>query len=79
VVDAALRSNLALGLSLAVTLLALGLGALLWVRHLMPDVEVVEERHDLRSDRRTGRRSSNTSKKARRTASSSSGRWCGAP
>jgi hypothetical protein len=30
VVDAALRSNVALGLSLAVTLLALGLGALLW-------------------------------------------------
>ena len=50
VVDAALRSNLALGTSLAVTLIALGLGALLWVRHLMPDVEVVEERHELRSD-----------------------------
>jgi ubiquinol-cytochrome c reductase iron-sulfur subunit len=50
VVDAALRSNLALGTSLAVTLIALGLGALLWVRHLMPDVEVVEERHELRSE-----------------------------
>jgi ubiquinol-cytochrome c reductase iron-sulfur subunit len=50
VIDAALRSNLALGTSLAVTLLALGLGALLWVRYLMPDVEVTEERHDLRSD-----------------------------
>jgi len=50
VVDAALRSNVALGLSLAVTLIALGLGALLWVRYLMPDVEVTEERHDLRSD-----------------------------
>jgi ubiquinol-cytochrome c reductase iron-sulfur subunit len=50
VVDAVLRSNLALGLSLAVTLIALGLGALLWVRYLMPDVEVVEERHDLRSE-----------------------------
>ena len=50
VVDAALRSNVALGLSLAVTLISLGLGALLWVRYLMPDVEVVEERHDLRSD-----------------------------
>ena len=49
-VDKTLRSNLALGLSLSVTLVALGLGALLWVRHLMPDVEVVEERHDLRSD-----------------------------
>jgi ubiquinol-cytochrome c reductase iron-sulfur subunit len=50
VIDATLRSNLALGISLAVTLLALGLGALLWVRYLMPDVEVTEERHDLRSD-----------------------------
>jgi quinol---cytochrome c reductase iron-sulfur subunit len=50
VIDAALRSNVALGTSLAVTLLALGLGALLWVRYLMPDVEVTEERHDLRSD-----------------------------
>jgi ubiquinol-cytochrome c reductase iron-sulfur subunit len=50
VVDAVLRSNLALGTSLSVTLLALGLGALLWVRYLMPDVEVVEERHELRSE-----------------------------
>jgi ubiquinol-cytochrome c reductase iron-sulfur subunit len=48
-VDKALRSNLALGTSLAVTLLALGTGMLLWVRHLMPDVEIVEERHDLQS------------------------------
>ena len=50
--DATLRSNLALGTSLSVALLALGLGALIWVRHLMPDVEVVEERHEMRSDRR---------------------------
>jgi ubiquinol-cytochrome c reductase iron-sulfur subunit len=50
VIDAVLRSNLALGTSLAVTLIALGLGALLWVRYLMPDVEVTEQRHDLRSD-----------------------------
>ncbi len=48
--DKTLRSNLALGTSLSVALLALGLGALLWVRHLMPDVEVVEQRHELRSD-----------------------------
>jgi ubiquinol-cytochrome c reductase iron-sulfur subunit len=52
VADAAFRSNLALGTSLAVTLIALGLGALLWVRHLMPNVEVVEERHELRSDQK---------------------------
>jgi ubiquinol-cytochrome c reductase iron-sulfur subunit len=48
-VDKAFRSNLALGLSLTVTLFSLGMGALIWVRHLMPDVEMVEERHDLRS------------------------------
>jgi ubiquinol-cytochrome c reductase iron-sulfur subunit len=48
-VDKVFRSNLALGLSLSVTLLCLGLGALIWVRHLMPDVEFVEERHDMRS------------------------------
>jgi ubiquinol-cytochrome c reductase iron-sulfur subunit len=50
IVDATLRSNLGLGISLSFALLALGLGALLWVRHLMPDVEIVEQRHDLRSD-----------------------------
>ena len=48
-VDAVLRSNLALGLSLSVALLGLGFGALIWVRHLMPDVETEEERHELRS------------------------------
>jgi ubiquinol-cytochrome c reductase iron-sulfur subunit len=49
-VDKTLRSNLGLGVSLSVTLLALGFGALIWVRHLMPNVETVEERHELRSD-----------------------------
>ncbi len=49
-VDKTLRSNLALGVSLSVMLLALGLGALIWVRQLMPDVEVIQARHDLRSD-----------------------------
>jgi quinol---cytochrome c reductase iron-sulfur subunit len=48
-VDAVLRSNLALGLSLSVALLGLGFGAVIWVRHIMPDAEVVEERHPLRS------------------------------
>ncbi len=48
-VDKVLRSNLALGLSLSVALLAMGMGALIWVRHLMPDVEMVEERHEMRS------------------------------
>ncbi|MBV9448738.1 MAG: Rieske 2Fe-2S domain-containing protein [Streptosporangiaceae bacterium] len=49
-VDATLRSNLALGISLSVVLLGLGFGALIWVRNLMPDVETVEERHAPRSD-----------------------------
>jgi ubiquinol-cytochrome c reductase iron-sulfur subunit len=48
-VDAALRSNLALGLSLSVVLLGLGFGALIWVRHLMPDAELTEIRHPPRS------------------------------
>jgi ubiquinol-cytochrome c reductase iron-sulfur subunit len=48
-VDKALRSNLALGFSLSVALAALGLGSLIWVRRLMPDVEMAEERHAMRS------------------------------
>jgi ubiquinol-cytochrome c reductase iron-sulfur subunit len=48
-VDATLRSNLALGFSLSVTLLGLGFGALIWVRHLMPDAELTEIRHAPRS------------------------------
>jgi len=47
--DATLRSNLALGISLSVALLGLGLGALIWVRQLMPDAELTEIRHDPRS------------------------------
>jgi ubiquinol-cytochrome c reductase iron-sulfur subunit len=49
-VVAALRSNLALGTSLAVALLALGAGSMIWVRHLTPNIEIEEERHDLRSE-----------------------------
>src|SRR6266700_1438933 len=49
-VVAALRSNLALGTSLAVALLALGTGSMIWVRHLTPDIEIAEERHDLASE-----------------------------
>jgi ubiquinol-cytochrome c reductase iron-sulfur subunit len=48
-VDAVLRSNLALGTSLSVALLALGFGATIWVRHLMPDVEITEARKPLAS------------------------------
>ena len=48
-VDATLRSNLALGLSLSLALLGLAAGSLLWVRHLTPNIETVEYRHELRS------------------------------
>jgi ubiquinol-cytochrome c reductase iron-sulfur subunit len=49
-VDAVLRSNLALGISMSVVFLTLAIGATLWVRYLMPDVELTEQRHLLRSD-----------------------------
>jgi len=48
-VVAVLRSNLGLGTSLAVALLALGTGSMIWVRHLTPNIEIAEERHDLAS------------------------------
>jgi ubiquinol-cytochrome c reductase iron-sulfur subunit len=49
-VVAVLRSNLGLGASLSVALLALGTGSLIWVRHLTPNIEIAEERHELRSE-----------------------------
>jgi ubiquinol-cytochrome c reductase iron-sulfur subunit len=49
-VDKTFRSNLALGLSMTVAFLALAYGATVWVRHLMPQVEMTEERHRLASD-----------------------------
>jgi len=48
-VDSVLRSNLALGISMAVAFLALGAGAVIWVRRLMPDVELTEARKPLAS------------------------------
>ncbi len=48
-VDAVFRSNLALGLTLSIALLALGTGSMIWVRHLTPNIEIEEERHELRS------------------------------
>jgi ubiquinol-cytochrome c reductase iron-sulfur subunit len=43
------HSNLALGSAMTVAFLAVGAGAVIWVRQLMPDVEVTEERHPLAS------------------------------
>jgi ubiquinol-cytochrome c reductase iron-sulfur subunit len=49
-VDAVLRSNLALGLSMSIAFLAIAVGAVIWVRYIMPDVELTEQRHPLASD-----------------------------
>jgi ubiquinol-cytochrome c reductase iron-sulfur subunit len=49
-IDAVLKSNLALGGSLSVVFLALGIGATIWVRHLIPEVELTEARTPLASD-----------------------------
>jgi ubiquinol-cytochrome c reductase iron-sulfur subunit len=48
-VGGTLRSNLALGLSMSVAFGALAVGAVIWVRYLMPSVEQTEERHPLAS------------------------------
>ncbi|HXW43811.1 MAG TPA: Rieske 2Fe-2S domain-containing protein [Streptosporangiaceae bacterium] len=45
------HSNLALGLCLSLMMLLLAVGATIWVRHLMPNVELTEQRHPLASDR----------------------------
>ena len=41
--------QLSLGLSLAGTLLFIGIGAIAWARQLMPDTEVIAYRHEFRS------------------------------
>ena len=42
-------SNLALGLTMAMGLLGIGFGAVHWAKTLMPDEEVVEDRHPMRA------------------------------
>ena len=49
VLVATLRSNLALGTALSVAMLAIGIGMVIWVRYIMPSVEVSEERHTMAS------------------------------
>jgi ubiquinol-cytochrome c reductase iron-sulfur subunit len=44
-----LHSNLWLGGTLSLVFLLLGIGAVIWVRHLMPTVEITEQRHPMRS------------------------------
>jgi ubiquinol-cytochrome c reductase iron-sulfur subunit len=48
-VTGALHSNLALGTAMAITFLGLAAGATIWVRQLMPDVELTEARKPLAS------------------------------
>lgn len=48
-VTAVLHSNLGLGTSMSVAFLGLAFGATIWVRHLMPEVELTEARKPLRS------------------------------
>ena len=48
-ITGALHSNLVLGSTMGFTFLLLGIGATIWVRHLMPDVELTEQRHVLAS------------------------------
>jgi ubiquinol-cytochrome c reductase iron-sulfur subunit len=45
-----LHSNLALGSCMGLTFLFLAIGATIWVRRIMPHVEITEMRHPLRSD-----------------------------
>ena len=40
-------SNLVLGLTFGLAIFLIGAGAIHWAKKLMPDVEVVQERHDL--------------------------------
>lgn len=44
-----LRSNLGLGLGLGLALFGIGIGAVHWAKTLMPDTELIDERHPMRS------------------------------
>jgi ubiquinol-cytochrome c reductase iron-sulfur subunit len=48
-INQVLHSNLALGGCLSLVFLLLGAGAVIWVRNLMPTVEITEQRHPMRS------------------------------
>lgn len=66
--DAVLRSNLALGTSMSVAFLALGVGATIWVRYLMPQVELTEERKPLASPEKDRREFAETFTQGRDTS-----------
>ena len=44
------HSNLFLGGTLSLVMLLLGVGSVIWVRHIMPTVEITEQRHPMASD-----------------------------
>lgn len=44
-------SNVALGFTFGVAVFLIGAGAIQWAKKLMPDVEVVQQRHDMVSDK----------------------------
>ena len=45
-------SNVALGFTMGAAIFLVGAGAIQWAKKLMPDVEVVQQRHDMTSPRR---------------------------
>jgi ubiquinol-cytochrome c reductase iron-sulfur subunit len=53
-------SNLVLGVTLGLSLLCIGLGAVHWAKTLMPDTEVVEDRHPQRSSDQARARATET-------------------
>jgi ubiquinol-cytochrome c reductase iron-sulfur subunit len=48
--------NVVLGVSMAIALLGIGVGAVHWAKTLMPDTEMIEERHPLRAREEDRRR-----------------------
>ena len=74
-----LRSNLALGVSMAVAFGALAVGAVIWVRYLMPQVDLTEERKPLASSPEYRAEFKKTFTRGPRPVGSSSGSWCGGP
>jgi ubiquinol-cytochrome c reductase iron-sulfur subunit len=51
-ITSAQHANMALGGTLGLALLLLAIGATIWVRHLMPNVELAEDRHPMKSDQK---------------------------
>ena len=64
--------NMLLGLGTAFAMLGIGVGIVHWAKTLMPDHEMVEQRHEVRMPRASSRTSS-------RSPRSSVARCCGTP